>query len=194
VSLNLRRFVAAACALIPIAFASSARADASSWFFVGGGPIVWKQGATAMDYGVSAAMQIDVGVGTTPDAPFIVGGLFRLEPIFGSGADLGLLLRGATKGFQAGGFGVAVDAGGYARFWGDGSGGFQGGLTIGAPLGITLCLLGSVGSDSAKSFGVVAGIDFLRLTVYRQSMLDVWTNPLPAQQAGATLTASQLRF
>jgi len=184
VSSKVRLFFAAACALLPLVAAGSARADASSWAFVGGGPIAWKQGASTPDYAVSGAMQIDVGVGTTPDGPFIVGGLFRLMPIFGSGADMGLLVRGATKGFQAGGFGVALDAGAYARFWGTGSGGFQGGLTIGAPLGFTLSLLGSVGSDSARSFGAVAGIDFLRLTVYRQSMLEAWPNPLPAQEAG----------
>lgn len=182
------RLLAALVAVPPLAFtltfANAARADASSWTFVGGGARAWKQGDAAQSYTVSGAMQLDVGVGTTPDGPFIAGGVFRLEPIIGSGADMSLLARGATKGFQAGGFGVAIDAGPYARFWGAKSFGFQGSLTIGAPLGLSLSLLGTVGTDSARSFGASLGIDFLRLTVYRQTLLDAWPNPAPAQEAG----------
>lgn len=180
-------FLLAASAALPLAFtltfAETARADASAWTFVGGGARAWRQGDAATSYTVSGSMQLDVGVGTTPDGSFVAGGLFRLEPIFGSGADMSLLARAATKGFQAGGFGVAVDAGGYARFWGAESAGFEGGLTIGAPLGLSLSLVGSVGTDSARSFGASLGIDFLRLTVYRQTLLDAWPNPAPAQQA-----------
>lgn len=161
---------------------------------MGGGPLAWKQGAAATDYTVSGALQIDVGVGTTPDGPVIVGGLFRLQPIFGSGADLGVLARGATRGFQAGGFGVAVDAGGYARTWGTDSFGFQGGLTIGAPLGFTLCLQGSVGSDSATAVGATLGFDFLRMTVYRQTMLEEWLNPYPSPRASASRGPSRFHF
>jgi hypothetical protein len=162
--------------------------------FVGGGALAWKQGETRPDFGVNGALQIDVGVGTTPEAPVIGGGFFRVMPIFENGVDLALLARAATRGFQAGGFGVALDAGGYARFWGTNSYGFQGGLTIGAPLGLTLALLGSVGSDSARSFGAVAGIDFLRLTVYRKTMLEEWPNPLPSQELGARDGLGRGRF
>ncbi|WP_437299067.1 hypothetical protein [Sorangium sp. So ce426] len=31
------------------------------------------------------------------------------------------------------------------------------------------------------AFGVIAGVDLLRLTVYRQSLLPLWPNPSPAQ-------------
>lgn len=189
------RLIAAAASLaVSLAWASAARADASSWVYIGGGAVALKQGTTIPDYAVSGAMQIDVGVGTTPEAPFIAGGLFRLTPMFTSGVDMGLLARGATRGFQQGGFGVALDAGGYLRVWGPGSVGFQGGLTIGAPLGLTLALMGSVGSDSARSFGATLGIDFLRLTVYRKTMLEAWPNPLPSQELSSHDGYSRGRF
>lgn len=189
------RLIAAAASLAgPLAWASAARADASSWVYVGGGAVALKQGKTIPDYAVSGALQIDVGVGTSPEAPVIAGGLFRLTPMFTSGVDMGLLARGATRGFQQGGFGVALDAGGYLRLWGPGSVGFQGGLTIGAPLGLTLALLGSVGSDSARSFGATLGIDFLRLTVYRKTMLEAWPNPLPSQELSSHEGYSWGRF
>jgi hypothetical protein len=192
---TLTRLLAAAASLaIPLAWAAPARADASSWMFFGGGAVALKQGTSIPDYAVSGALQIDVGVGTTPEAPFIAGGLFRLTPMFTSGVDMSLLARGATRGFQQGGFGVAFDAGGYLRVWGPGSVGFQGGLTIGAPLGLTLALVGSVGSDSARSFGAVAGIDFLRLTVYRKTMLDAWPNPLPSQELSSREGYGRVRF
>jgi hypothetical protein len=194
VSSTPRLLLAAACALVPLALAAPARADASSWFFAGAGPVAWRQGADATSYNISAALQFDVGVGTSPDAPFIIGGLFRLAPILGSGSDLGLLLRGATHGFQAGGFGVAIDGGAYARFWGDESAGFQGGITLGAPIGLTLSLLASVGSDDAKSFGATLGFDFLRLTVYRQTSLDAWPNPYPAQEARGPIGPGRFQF
>ena len=148
------------------------------------GPISWKQGDA--DYTVDPALQFDVGVGTTPANPFIVGGLFRVTPILGSGADLGLLLRGTTRGFQAGGFGLALDAGGYARFWEVNSYGFLGSLTVGAPFGLTLTLQGALGTNNAVALGGVLGIDFLRLTVYRKTMTDIWPNPYSSPQtAGA---------
>jgi hypothetical protein len=166
--------------LAPLAWSSPSRADASAWVFTGAGAVGWKQGDA--DLVVDGALSLDVGVGTTPDAPFIFGGLARATPILGSGVDLALLARVATRGFQAGQLGLALDAGGYARFWGERSTGFTGALTLGAPLGISLSLQGSVGTGDAVAFGAVAGIDLLRLTVYRQALLPVWPNPFPAQE------------
>jgi hypothetical protein len=154
----------------------------------------WKQGGD--DFTVDGAFSFDIGVGTTPDAPFVFGGLFRVMPILGSGTDLGLLGRVATQGFQAAKLGLALDAGGYARFWGAGSGGFTGAVTIGGPFGSTLSLQGGVGTNEALAFGVVAGLDLLRLTVYRQLHLDWWPNPSPAQESrgDANAGAPTLRF
>jgi hypothetical protein len=163
-----------------LAWTAPARADSSAWLFMGGGAMGWKQGDA--DFTTSGALSFDLGVGTTPDASFIFGGLFRMTPILGSGTDLALLGRAATWGFQAARFGLALDAGGYARFWGVGSAGFTGAVTLGAPLGITVSLQGLVGSNDTLGFGAVAGLDLLRLTLYRQSLLDWWPNPSPAQE------------
>jgi hypothetical protein len=177
-------------ATAPLFFAESARADASSWAVIGGGASsIESADLPAAWYGT---MQLDVGVGTTPDAPVIFGGLFRIAPILGEGSDLGALARVATHGYQAGGFGVAADVGVYGRWWGTDSSGFQGGLTLGAPFGLTLGAVATVGSNDALGYGATLGIDLLRLTVYRQSTLDYWPNPSPAQQVTAGL--GSLRF
>jgi hypothetical protein len=166
--------------LAALAWTAPARADTSAWLFVGGGTMSSRQPGS--DLAWSGALSFDLGVGTTPDASFIFGGLFRLTPILGSGSDLALLARAATHGFQSGDFGLALDAGGYARFWGVGSTGLTGGLTLGAPLGLTLSLQGSYGTRDALGFGVIAGVDLLRLTLYRQSLLNWWPNPSPPQE------------
>ncbi|WP_437667358.1 hypothetical protein [Sorangium sp. So ce1182] len=174
--------VALGALLAPLAWSSPSRADTSAWTFFGAGAVGWKQGDSDLVF--DGALSFDIGVGTTPDAPIIVGGLMRATPILDSGIDLGLLARVATRGFQAGPLGLALDVGGYRRFWGPGSTGVAGALTLGGPLGISLSLQGSYGTDNAMSFGAVAGIDLLRLTVYRQSLLPLWPNPLPAQERG----------
>lgn len=177
----VRLLLAAASLLVPLAWSEPSRADASSWMSAAAGVVNWKQGDQG--YSLDPALQFDIGVGTTPEASFIFGGLFRVTPILGSGTDLALMARATTKGFQEGRFGVALDAGGYARFWGTDSQGFLGSLTLGAPLGFTLSAQAGLGTDNAMAIGVLAGFDFLRLTVYRRSMLDYWTNPYPPQQA-----------
>jgi hypothetical protein len=180
--------IAAAAALLgALAVASPARADASGWAFVGGGAVGWKQ-AQEPRYTTSGSLLVEGGVGTDPLAPVIVGGVFRFQPIMlHAGIDLSLLLRVATRGFQGGSWGVAVDLGGFARPWGFQSVGFAGSASIGLPLGFTLMGLGSAGIDHSFTFGAVAGIDLLRLTVYRRTLLDVWRNPSPA----GSITASK---
>jgi hypothetical protein len=42
-----------------------------------------------------------------------------------------------------------------------------------------------VGTDQALSFGAVAGIDLLRLTLYRQTLLNWWPNPSAASKKSA---------
>lgn len=157
-----------------------AKADASSWAFAGVGPVAFKQGTDAL--APRAATMFDIGVGTTPDATLIYGGLFRVIPYVSEGVDLALCARIATNGFQAAKFGVAFDAGGYYRISDKPSQGFTGALTVGFPLGFSLAFLGQYGTDNALTLGAIAGLDFLRLTVYRQSLLDIFPNPYPAQQ------------
>lgn len=179
-----------------LAAAAPARADASAWVFIGGGTLAWKQGVeksaatsttTVVEPGndgawlVNGTMVIEAGVGTRPDAPVIFGGLFRLQPVFQHGTDLALLARGCTRGFQAGSFGFAVDAGGYLRTWGPQLGaGFAGGISLGLPLGFTVSVHTEIGSNNALSVGAVAGLDLLRLTVYREALKTWWQNPSPS--------------
>lgn len=189
--------LAAASSLAILAASAPARADASAWMFVGAGAIGWKQGDASTltpgndgAFSTNGTMTIDVGAGTTPDARFIFGGLFRIQPIFKHGADLALLARAATHGFQAGDFGVALDAGGYLRTWGPQIGaGFAGSVSLGLPLGFTITAQVEVGSNKALSLGGVAGIDLLRLTLYRQTLLKWWQNPSPAWTPQKTAAA-----
>jgi hypothetical protein len=179
------RGIALACALSCLGAAREASADSTAWIFAGGGATGWKQGDDSL--AVNGALSFDIGAGTSPDRSFIVGGIFRLSPILGEGVDLGLLARVATHGFQSGEFGLALDAGGYARPWGEGSTGFAGSLTLGGPIGLQLGLHVAVGTNDALALGAVAGIDLLRLTVYRQTLLDWWPNPKSPGKKSASL-------
>jgi hypothetical protein len=195
VASKLPRLLAVGSSLAALAVSAPARADASAWMFVGGGVMSWKQGDTASlaavaavkdtsHFGANGLMTIDVGAGTRPDARFIFGGIFRIQPVFQNGADLAWMARMCSHGFQAGDWGVAIDAGVYARTWSPLHGaGFTGDLTLGAPLGFTLQLQYSVGTEKAVGFGAVAGIDVLRLSVFRQTFLNWWKNPSPDWKA-----------
>jgi hypothetical protein len=179
---SLRPLASLCGAALVLLSARAARADASAWLFAGGGATSWKNGdATTLD----PMLAFDLGVGTSPRGRFIAGGLVRLAPILGQGSDLSLLARGATRGFQAGDFGLAVDAGIYGRFWGAESTGFAGGLTLGAPLGAQLSVQTMIGSHDAFAVSAVLGLDLLRLTVYRRTLLDWWPNPSPEPSAPA---------
>lgn len=173
--------------------ARQASAEATAWVFAGGGATGWKQGEN--DFAMNGSLSFDVGAGTTPDRAFIAGGIFRLSPILGEGVDLGLLARVATHGFQGGAIGFALDAGGYVRPWGEGSSGFAGSLSVGGPIGLQLGVHVAVGTNDALAFGAVAGIDLLRLTVYRQTLLDWWPNPAaPGKQSARSTRKSAISF
>lgn len=178
--LSFRALLAVAVVLGCVSFTRSAVAGPSAWVFVGAGPLGWKQEDAA--FAMSPALSFDFGVGTDPDKRFIAGGLLRMTPVINSGTDLALLARFATHGFQAGPFGLALDAGAYERFWGATSAGFSGAVNLGVPLGFTLSLQTEVGTDRAVSVGAIAGLDLLRLTVFRESLLRWWPNPAPAQR------------
>lgn len=163
-----------------------AHAEASAWASFSAGAVGFKQSTT--DFAVRSTLSIDGGVGTTPTKPFIFGGLFRISPIIGAGTDLSLSLRGAMRSFQTGPFGLAVDVGAYLRTfgpphvglpqpWALPTVGFVGGVVLGGPLGTQLSIMGSGGQHSSFGVSATLGIDLLRLTVYRQSLLDWWPNP-----------------
>jgi hypothetical protein len=170
--------LAVLAALAALVSTRPARADVASWVYVGGGATSLRQ--SDLPSRVDKTLSIETGMGTSPAHVVSVGGLFKLNALFGNGADLGLSLRVATQGFVTGRFGLALDAGPYARFWGPGSTGGQAALVLGAPWGITLSLGGGVGSHEARQFGATLGIDFARLTVYRLSGENWFQNPNPA--------------
>lgn len=127
-------------------------------------------------------MQLDTGLGSPPSGALMVGGGFRMHTFFGHGSDLGLLARSATHGFVNGDWGAAVDVGGYQRWWGPGSTGLMGSLSLGAPWGITLSATAGRGSNQGRHYAVTLGIDLARLTVYRRTGDQWWRNPFPAHR------------
>ncbi len=170
--------ISIACA--SFVFPAAAWADASAWAYAGGGALLLKEGNEQLT--PRAAMSFEFGMGTNPDGNFIVGGLARLTPVFDLGPDMALCIRAATHGFQASRFGAALDVGYFQRLWGSYSSGVTGTLTIGFPLGFSLSLHGIYANNDTLGFGAIAGIDFLRLTVYRQVLLKSWPNPNPAHE------------
>ena len=173
----LRRILAAASLTAPLLAAAPAHADVSSWANASAGPSFIDDGTDTMTQG---AISLQAGMGSSPANPFVVGGLFHLETHFQRGTDIGLLARFATQGYVLGRWGLAVDLGGYERFWGVGSAGGLGALVLGAPWGITLRGEAGAGTNDARMVGVVLGVDFARLTVFRSSGEDWFPNPFPA--------------
>jgi len=174
----MKRLPSLFAALAALACAGTARADVSSWAYVGLGPTWLKQ--RELRSHTDLKLSLETGVGTAPQNPLSVGGLFKLGALFGDGVDLGVSLRVATQGFVTGGFGLALDAGPYRRFWGEGSTGGQASVVLGAPWGLTLMVDGGIGSHDARLFGPTLGLDFTRLTVYRLSGENWFPNPYPA--------------
>ncbi|HET7543000.1 MAG TPA: hypothetical protein VFK05_24170 [Polyangiaceae bacterium] len=167
-----------ACPLALLAGTRTARADVSSWVFVGGG--VSQLAESTLSSRTVGSMRVHFGLGTDPSHPLVVGGLFSFEPHFGYGSDLALSLRAASRGYVNGGLGLALDLGPYYRYWGPDSVGGAGTLWLGGPWGIALGLGGSVGSQDARSFSAILGVDFARLTIYRNTGTNAFPNPFPA--------------
>ena len=159
-------------------YSTGARADVSSWAYVGSGASSVEQ--QGLERRVDPTFVLETGLGTPPSHRIVVGGMFKLQALIGDGADLGLSLRLATRGFVTGRFGLALDAGPYQRFWGQGSTGGQAALVLGAPWGITLSVGGGMGTHDARQLGASLGLDFARLTVYRLSGENWFPNPHPA--------------
>jgi len=198
-----RALAALAAASTLLVVAGPALADSSAWVSINGGvaieaqPAVEATTATSADQAatdgetiVRSQLQFDVGVGTTPAAPIIVGGLFRISPTLGEYTDFALLVRGATEGFQKGPFGIAIDLGAYARADDQASVGFVGDAVLGGPLGLQLTLGGRIGSEEEKGAFALFGVDLLRMTLYRESLIDWWPNPSRPDQDVAEVAAT----
>lgn len=171
-----RSVLPAALVVAALTWSAPARADVSSWASVEAGPTWFK---LDKDKRTAASLQMEAGIGLPPSL-ITVGGLFHVETHFNLGTDLGLLSRFATRGFVLGDWGVALDLGGYERFWGRGSAGGLGKLVLGAPWGLELSAGGGIGTNDARHFGVTLGIDFARLTIFRTIGEKWFPNPYPA--------------
>lgn len=170
-----------ASAAFILCFAAPASADVSSWLFAGGGASnVERQGAPATTV---PALTLDAGMGTSARHFLAVGGLLRLNAQFTHGVSYALALRTATRGYNQGTFGLAIDLGGYLKAWGDGEPGLTGGLALGGPWGTTLNLMAEMGPSDYRVYSAVLGVDLARLTVYRSMGLNWWPNPYPTPRA-----------
>jgi len=126
------------------------------------------------------ALQLELGIGSSPASAVVVGGVVKTLSYFGNGTDLAFTLRAASGGFVRGGFGFALDAGAYQRWWGEDSSGFLGALVLGGPFGLQLTGMTEQGTNDVRAYAATFGIDFLRLTVYRNSSGGYWPNPMLA--------------
>ncbi len=175
-STSLRAGLASAVGFAILLQVAAARADVSSWVGVGLGPAaVTHQGSGEL----VPSLRVETGMGSPPGGKIIVGGLAGMQTHFGHGTDLSLALRTASHGYVNGGWGLALDLGGYHRFV-HVSRGFAGSLALGAPWGVTLAAGGTLGTDDSQSVHALLGFDFARLTVYRRTGGRWWPNPLPA--------------
>src|SRR5690242_15463475 len=86
------------------ALSGQARADVSSWAFMGSGATQLQQ--RSFEKKLDPTILVETGLGTPPTSALVLGGMFKLHGYLGDGADLGLSLRLATRGFVTGGFGL----------------------------------------------------------------------------------------
>jgi hypothetical protein len=165
----------------------SARADVTSWLAVGGGAGIERNHDTGKSTS-DPAMTYSIGVGSSPAATLVVGGIVRGNTLFNRGTDLGVAARVCTGGFARGDWGLALDAGAIWRPWLSQYGAWplQGVITGGSPWGLQLALGANVSSVSggvpAQGFFAAIELDLLRLTVMRQGRTTErwWYNPAPA--------------
>jgi hypothetical protein len=176
--MSLRALARLLPALAAALWPSLARAEVTSWLSLGGGAsrVELTSGSSPLRY----HLPVNIGVGLQPSLPVIVGVGVKLHPYFGQGVDYGAYLRAATRGYVLGGFGVALDGGGYLRSFDNEAGGLMGILNLGIPWGGVISLNYSRSSEGQQTLGATVGIDFLRLTVYRLSGEEQWPNVRPA--------------
>lgn len=166
---------------------TTARADVTSWLAVGGGYGV-QHIASADRMDRASIFTYSVGVGSSPRADWVFGGIARMTTFLTLGTDLSVSARATTGGFSRGQWGFALDAGVVGRYWRAGDYGVypvRVVLTGGAPWGLQLAVGADAfslgGGNPARGFFGVLEIDLLRLTVMRQGATDAWwRNPSPA--------------
>jgi hypothetical protein len=183
----LSRFLGVSFAVASLGVCSNAHADVSSWLGVGGGYAIQRDRRAGSNQ-FAPTMTYTLGVGSSPLAPVVVGGVVRGTTFFGLGTDLGVGIRATTGAFARGDWGAAIEVGGIWRPWGSGSFGewpLQAAITVGSPWGFEIAAgaeFASLSGDRSALGGFVTlGIDLLRLTVMRQGATERWWyNPAPA--------------
>ncbi len=151
-----------------------AAAQATSWMYLGGG-----SGSLKSDEARTRGLvQIDAGLGVPADRAIVWGALFRLQPYWDSGIDLGLVGRAVTRGYARGEFGLGLDVGVMQRWWGESSTSLTANLVLGGPWGIAVNGGVSYGGEQSQTLFATIGIDFARLTVHRHSGLNWFQNPM----------------
>lgn len=163
-----------------LAWSSSALADVSSWLQVAAGPTLTGRSGELDAHGT---LDLLTGLGTDPGGPWVLGPVLRLQYQFAGGVDLTPALRFTSGGYTRGELGFAIDAGPWFRLYDGGATGAYAAVTVGGPWGTVATLNGAFAGDAAQAFGVLVGIDLLRLTVYRHSGEQHWPNPFPAPPA-----------
>jgi hypothetical protein len=183
----VRRLVAASALVASLLAPAAARADVSSWFSMGGGYAVQRNGVTeSMDRASTFTMA--AGVGSSPRDRFVFGAGVRLTTLLSLGTDLSFMPRFATGGFARGDWGLALDVGVTARWYDDGHYGryplqmmLVGGTPWGFQLGVAGHALSLSGEPHAAGFMALLEFDFVRFTVMRQGSSERWwKNPSPA--------------
>lgn len=154
------------------------QADVSTWLSIAGG--VGQVQKLDWDRRIVPTFRLGTGMGSDPSRSWIVGGMLRSDTWIGEGTDLSLALRVANHGYANGQWGLALDLGPVARFWGPDAYGGLGVATLGMPWGLEAGLTATFGNEPVRSYGGFIGIDLARLTVYRRSGSSWWKNPFPA--------------
>jgi hypothetical protein len=159
--------------------AAPARAEVTSWLSVGFGASSL-DGAGRSQQPLRFTLPVDLGVGSPPSGPVIVGLGTRVVPYFGDGVAAAGYARAAMQSYVVGSWGAAVDAGAFARLSGEGGPGFIASLNLGIPWGFVLTGSYAIAGEGERVASCTLGVDLLRLTVYRLSGEATWLNPKPA--------------
>ena len=150
-----------------LSISPAAQADVSSWAYAGGGASTFERHGGAR--GTQGLVQLETGIGLSPEYPVAVGALFRSMTHLGEGTDWALMARAATSGFSNGDLGLALDVGAYQRWWGQTSTGLLATLGGGLPWGVNISATGGYARPGEYMVGLTVGIDWARLTSHRST-------------------------
>jgi hypothetical protein len=156
---------------------ATAHAEPTSWLAFGPGLSANYDRSSHGEAG-GLTVSAEIGLGTDPSHPLVVGGVFRALTTFGVAPDrlpLSLSARIATSGFARGDLGVAMDLGVAARWTGGQTYGhfpFQPVAILGLPGALQLEVgfdLGDVTGASPAAAGgfFLVSVDFFRLASRR---------------------------